>query len=268
MFAIRLRVRPWSARCSPRSVGRLTRIWSSSCATVMSLFTRSWSSPLGPFTRTSSGSMATSTPDGTAIGCLPIRLMSPCSPDPRHELAAHALAGGVVAGHHATGGGHDRRAHPALDTRDRAGGHVLAPPGLGDALEPADHGPAVLGVLEAHAQRPADAPGLDREVLDVALLAQDPCQLGLERGRRHLDVVVVGVQPVADPGQEVCDGVGLRHLPARLRESRDHALVGDLAQADAAEPELAQIRARAAAPLAAVVVACLVLRSALLADHL
>src|SRR5215213_8233052 len=57
-------------------------------------------------------------------------------------------------------------------------------------------------------------------------------------------------------------------LPARLRESRDVALVGHLAQADAAEPELAQVRARAPAPLAAVVVACVELRRARLAHPL
>src|SRR4029453_9608371 len=55
-------------------------------------------------------------------------------------------------------------------------------------------------------------------------------------------------------------------LPARLREAGDHALVGDLAQADAAEPELAHVGARATAPLAAVVVPRLVLGSALLAN--
>src|SRR5215210_7890448 len=57
-------------------------------------------------------------------------------------------------------------------------------------------------------------------------------------------------------------------LPARLREAGDHALVGDLAQADPAQPELAQIRARAAAALATVVVPRLVLGPALLADPL
>src|ERR1700755_462698 len=57
-------------------------------------------------------------------------------------------------------------------------------------------------------------------------------------------------------------------LPARLRQAGDVALVGVLAQADAAEAELAQVRARPPAALAAVVVACLVLRSALLADPL
>src|SRR4051794_23264819 len=48
--------------------------------------------------------------------------------------------------------------------------------------------------------------------------------------------------------------IGAR-LPARLGQARDVALVGDLAHADAAQAELAQVGARAPAPLAAVVVA-------------
>src|SRR3954447_13263566 len=51
-------------------------------------------------------------------------------------------------------------------------------------------------------------------------------------------------------------------LPARLLDAGDQALVRDLAQTDAAEPELAEVRARAPAPLAAVVLARLVLRRA------
>src|SRR3954471_3367467 len=42
-------------------------------------------------------------------------------------------------------------------------------------------------------------------------------------------------------------------LPARLRHARDHALVGELAQADPAEPELLVDGARAAAAVAAAV---------------
>src|ERR687893_569497 len=57
-------------------------------------------------------------------------------------------------------------------------------------------------------------------------------------------------------------------LPARLRHAGDHALVLDLADADPAQAELPQIRARAPAALAAVVVPCLVLGPALLADPL
>src|SRR5215471_12392191 len=43
--------------------------------------------------------------------------------------------------------------------------------------------------------------------------------------------------------------------PARLRHARDHALVGELAQADPAEPELLEHGARPAAAIAARVVA-------------
>src|SRR5919109_2447859 len=181
----------------------------------MSRLTRSWSSPFGPFTLTSSGSIVISTPPGREIGCFPIRLMARL-PDPRHQLAADAGAPGVVAGHHAMRGRHDRGPHSAVHLGHGPGGHVLAPPGLRHALEPLNHRLARLGVLEAHAKHPADSRRLDGEVLDVALLAQYARQLGLEGRRGHLDLVMVGAQPIADAGQEVCDGVGLRHLDDHL----------------------------------------------------
>src|SRR4051794_13085274 len=207
MLAMRLRVRPCSARCSPRSVGRVTTIWSSSCFTVMSGLTRSSSSPLGPLTFTRPRLASTSTPSGTGIGCFPIRLTG--SPHPRDELPAHAGAPGVVAGHYSARGGDDGRAHAAQDLGDIIGVHVLAPAGLGDALEAAYYRVPVLGVLEAHTQDLAHPGRLDGVVLDVALLAQDPRQLGLELGCGHHDVVLIGDQAVADAGQEVCDRVGL-----------------------------------------------------------
>src|SRR6478609_8781483 len=51
-------------------------------------------------------------------------------------------------------------------------------------------------------------------------------------------------------------------LPRALRHAGDHALVGELAQADPAEPELLEHGARVTAPVAAGVVAHLVLRGA------
>src|SRR6476660_4006210 len=51
-------------------------------------------------------------------------------------------------------------------------------------------------------------------------------------------------------------------LPRALRHAGDHALVGELAQADTAEPELLEHGARATAAVAAGVVAHLVLRGA------
>src|SRR2546423_11181821 len=56
-------------------------------------------------------------------------------------------------------------------------------------------------------------------------------------------------------------------LPARLPDARDQSLACDLAKADPAEAELAVVRARATAALAAVVHPSLVLvRAALLDD--
>src|SRR5213078_523193 len=147
MLATSERVRPWSARCSPRSVGRVTSSSSPSCATLISRGMRSDSSPLGPLTRTSAGSMDTVTPLGTGMGFLPMRLTRR-SPDLRHDLAADAGLARLVARHHAAGGGDDRRAHAALDLRDVAGVHVGAPAGPRDPAQAADHALALLGVAQ------------------------------------------------------------------------------------------------------------------------
>src|ERR687896_2001746 len=62
--------------------------------------------------------------------------------------------------------------------------------------------------------------------------------------------------------------IDMVRLPARLGEAGDVALVGHLAQADPAQAELAEVRARPAAAAAPVVFACLVLGRPLLPDHL
>ena len=76
MFAISERVSPCSARCSARSVGRVTMSSSPSWRTSIARFLRSDRSPRGPATRTTSGSIVTLTPVGTGMGFLPIRDMS------------------------------------------------------------------------------------------------------------------------------------------------------------------------------------------------
>src|SRR4051812_3715127 len=159
MFAISERVSPCRARCSPRSVGRVTRISASCCSTAMSRGLRSSRLPRGPLTRTISGSIVTVTPEGTGMGCFPIRLMSGL-PDVRDDLAADTLATGLVAGHHALGRGHDRGSHAALDLGDLAVADVGAAAGLRDALHARDDGLAALRVLQPHAQHLPDPAGL------------------------------------------------------------------------------------------------------------
>src|SRR3954452_3119639 len=63
--------------------------------------------------------------------------------------------------------------------------------------------------------------------------------------------------PVTDPRQHICDGVGHRHvclppLPAALGHAGDLTLQRELAETDAAQREVADVAARPAAELAAV----------------
>src|SRR5436853_2894225 len=171
MFAISERVSPWRARCSPRSVGRVTTISPSCCSTAISRGLRSSRFPRGPLTRTTSASIATVTPLGTGMGCFPIRLIER-SPDVRDHFAADALAPRLVAGHDPSRGRDDRRAHAALDLRDLAVVNVRAAARLRHAAHAADHRLASLRVLQAHAQHLPDTTRLGAVGLDVALLAQ------------------------------------------------------------------------------------------------
>src|SRR3954452_6517176 len=187
MLATSDRVKPCSARCSPRSVGRVTTICSPSWATVMSLGMRSPSVPRGPLTDTNSGSIETVTPVGSGMGFLPMRDMR--LPDVRHDLAADARVAGLVAGHDASRRGDDGGAHAAEHLRDLARAGVCAAPGARDALEAGDRRAAVARVLQAHADDLARMLGVGRDdvvAVDVALLVEDPRALGLELGRRDV----------------------------------------------------------------------------------
>src|SRR5215218_6016423 len=172
MFAIRLRVSPCRARCSPRSVGRATVTAPSSCLTAISCERRCLSSPFGPLTAMLPGAISTVTASGTGTGFLPIRLIA--SPDVSDDLAADALGAGFVAGHHPDGGADDRGPGSALHARDVLVVDVTAPARAGDPFDAQDERTAVLGVLEGDVDRLADGGRLAMEVLDVALLLEDP----------------------------------------------------------------------------------------------
>src|SRR5690349_12239993 len=139
----------------------------------MSRLMRSDNSPLGPLTVTRSGSIAMVTPAGTEMGCLPMRdIASDGLPDLRHDFAADALDAGLVAGHDALGGRHDRGAHAALNARDVGVVDIGALPGARDPLQPGDHRLARLRVLEGdrqHLAGPALGGVVHLEGLDVSL---------------------------------------------------------------------------------------------------
>src|SRR3954470_3504347 len=118
MFATSVRVRPWSARSSPRSVGRVTVITPSSWLICIRAGTSCASSPRGPFTITRPGEIDTDTPAGTSMGFLPIRLIQ--LPDKANDLAADPALLCGSAGHQPVRGGQDRGPHAAEDA-----GHAI-----------------------------------------------------------------------------------------------------------------------------------------------
>src|SRR5438105_8518370 len=114
MFASSERLRPWSARPSCVSFARVTV----SVPSAWSTFTSGWktrtSSPFGPFTETDWPFTLTSTPLGSVIGSLPMRLIR-SSPHVRQDFAAEGLLLGLAAGHEPGRGRHDRDAQAAED---------------------------------------------------------------------------------------------------------------------------------------------------------
>src|SRR3954454_14924936 len=128
------------------------------------------SSPRGPFTWTRPGEIATLTPAGTSIGCLPIRLMRlvPGSPDEAEDLAADTLLLGGAARDEPRGSGQDSGAHAPEDAGKAILARVDAAPGLGDPLDVGDDPLAVAPVLELDHEH-GMAGAIHLVVLDVAL---------------------------------------------------------------------------------------------------
>src|SRR5690606_31193802 len=111
------------------------------------------SSPLGPFTLTTSPSRATATPEGSVIGYFAIRDISRKSPGELEHRADDFAAGAFLArlllGHHALRGRHDRDPESARDRRQLADALVDAAAGFAHPDKLLDDGTAVV-VLEGH----------------------------------------------------------------------------------------------------------------------
>src|SRR5215203_1547030 len=262
MFAINVRVSPWSARSSPRSVGRVTVSVPFSCSIAIRVGTTWRSSPFGPWTVTRPGSTVTVTPAGISMGFLPMRLMAlvrSSSPDEADHFAADALALGGAARDDAAGGRKDGDPHAAEHARQTILARVDPATGLRDALQVSQDALAAAAVLEVDHQDAVRQvfPPLDVEVADVALFIEDARDLLFQLRGRHLGVIVQRLVGVADPGEHVGDWIG-EHvvlLPGALRHAGNHALVRELPQADPAQPELLEHGARPPALVAAGVVA-------------
>src|SRR5262245_5623928 len=211
MFAIRLRVRPWSARSSPRSVGRVTVIVPFSCSIFIRVGTDCESSPSGPLTITRPGETETFTPAGTSMGCLPIRLMS--LPHEANDLSTDAALLRRSAGDHAGRRGEDRRPHPTEHPREPVLARVDAAARLGDPLEVGDDALAVPAEPQLDHEGIEALALADVEVADVSLLLEQAGDVLLEARSGHLDRVLQRLVGVADAGEHVGDRIGQHQTP-------------------------------------------------------
>src|SRR4051794_26316660 len=201
MLLIRVRVSPWSARELRSSSGRLTSSTPSFFSTVMGAVTECDKVPLGPLTVTRASSMATSTPDGTSIGSLPIRDMTVSSsglssPDVGEDFPTHALLVGLSVGEQALAGRDDRDTQTAEHARQAGVLGVDPQAGLADAAHAGDRTLAVAAVLQGDGQGPADlALGRLADLVggDVALLLEDVRNALLQLAVGHRHGVVVGL---------------------------------------------------------------------------
>src|SRR5712692_651322 len=209
MLAISVRVRPCSARSSPRSVGRATVMVPSACSIFIRAGTCCVSSPNGPLTITRPGESETLTPVGNSIGCLPIRLIS--LPDEAHDFSADPLLLRRPGCDQPVRRRQDRDSHAAEHARQPILARVDTAAGLGHPLEVGDDPLPAPAVLQLDDQGIEALTLLHMEVRDVALLLEDPGDALLETGGRHLGVLVQRLVGVADAGEHV--GYGIRqHL--------------------------------------------------------
>src|SRR4029453_7635937 len=263
------RARPWNARCWRSSFVRWQLSSAPWSANVMPGGTGVVSLPLGPCTSTVPSLIWILTSLGTAMTLRPTRDMSVLLPDVAEDLAAHALAGGGLAGHQAAGGGEDVDAQAAVHAGDLVLAAVDAAAGPSHALQVGDDPLHAGAVLEEHAQVALLVVLAQLEVRDVALVLQDAGDLDLQLGPRHVHLGQLRAHTVPDPGEQVRDGIGHVHgcflprLPAGLHDARDVPGEGQLAETDAAHLELPEIPPGPATLAAARVLADRELRGAL-----
>src|SRR5262245_50502517 len=215
-FATRLRARPWnfaSSGLSPRFASK----WPSASSKLMPLGYACFSLPFGPWTSTAPSSTLTVTPFGIVIGFFPIRDMS--SPNVTEHFAAHARLDRIASGHHAARRRQDARAEAGQDLRHVVASEVDAAAGAADALNAGDQPLAMRSVLQEQPQCFRDRFRVrfleQLESLDVAFVLQDPRDVRLDAGGRHIDARVLGRHGIADPRKHIGDGIC--HIPSNLQ---------------------------------------------------
>src|SRR3546814_1062742 len=176
------------------------------------------------------------------------------------DLAADIGGAGLVVGHHAARGRHDRDAEAVVDLRQILDLLVDPTARLRHAIDLVDDRLAVL-ILQLDPQiAHALTNVLGRVAADVALPLQHIKDADPQIRRRALDDCLARTLSVADSRQQIAQGITQQHLPdtplpARLDHARDLPLRGELPEGDAAQLEAPVARSRPAGEIAPVAAA-------------
>src|SRR5579863_2983082 len=170
--------------------------------------------PFGPSAMNRPSFNSTLVPLGTEIGIFPIRDMARLLPELAQQLAADAALARLPVGEQPLRRRHDPDPEAVAHRLDLVGAAVDAPPRPADAGEMADRR-RTLGAVAQEDADDADVLALRRldlpQVLDEALLLEQPDDLDFEPRAGHVEPVVLRQVGIPDPRQQIRDGVGHAH---------------------------------------------------------
>src|SRR5579864_9150346 len=217
--------------------------------------------PAGPSAETVWPEMLIFTFSGRSIGFLPSRDI--CLPNLADQFAAYALLARLAVAHDSLGGRQDLDAQAVHDSPEAVNASEDAAARFGHPLDLRDDRFAVGIVLQVQVQGLALRLFLvlnGLHVLEVALGPEHLRHSFLQDGVRQAEALVTPPVGVLDHGEHVADRIRAGHflypltvLPRSFPDPRNLRPVRQHPEAEAADLELAMVRATASADRAAIV---------------
>src|SRR5439155_20367272 len=137
------------------------------------------------------------------------------SPDLAEDFTADALVARLAVGHHALRRGQDGDAQAVADLGHLLGRDVVTLAGTRHAAHAGDRAAcadAAAFVAKLELEHALLVVFRGRHGLDKALVAQDLGDAQLHVRARELDQLLARADAVANPSEEISDGIGHRHI--------------------------------------------------------
>src|SRR5690625_3472159 len=179
------------------------------------------------------------------------------------DFAAHARSACSSIRHHTVTGGDNRYTQTTANSRQSTLPRVTPQTRAANRVQFRDHWLAFY-ILQFNRQRCLNVVA-DRQAVDIVLVQQYMCNVGLQLGRRHSDTRLTHLLRVADAGQHIGQWILHAHrilllnyavgLPAGFNQAGDVPTHGRFAQLMSAQAKLAIDTVRATSNSAAIALA-------------